>query len=164
MLADTNVILEAHRTRSWRTLTGGYRVETVEDCIAETQNGFQRRRPELQIDAAKLRGSLKTIHPFGDRERADLAIRISGIELDRGEASLWSHALTRTDAWVLCEPDKASLRCGVRLGYREQLVSLEGLLDDVGHRPGTALNKGHRKRWHLRAIGELVLLEEHGLS
>ena len=69
--------------------------------------------------------------------------------------------MTRTDAWVLCGPDKASLRCGVRLGYREQLVSLEGLLDDVGHRPGTALNKGYR---HLRAIGELVLMEVHGPS
>ena len=164
VLVDTNVILEAHRTRSWRALTGGYWVETVEDCIAETQTGFQRRRPELQIDAAELRGSLKTVHPVGDRERADLAVRLSGIELDRGEASLWSHALTRTDAWVLCGPDRASLRCGVRLGYREQLVSLEGLLDDVGHRPGTALKKWYTKRWHLKAIGELVLIEGHSPS
>ena len=43
---DTNVILEAHRTGFWRALTGGYAVETVEDCVTETQTGFQRRRPE----------------------------------------------------------------------------------------------------------------------
>ena len=43
---DTNVILEAHRTGSWRALTGGYAVETVEDCVTETQKGFQRRQPK----------------------------------------------------------------------------------------------------------------------
>jgi hypothetical protein len=45
VLVDTNVILEAHRSGSWRALTGGYGVETVEDCVNETQTGFQRRRP-----------------------------------------------------------------------------------------------------------------------
>ena len=61
VLADTNVILECCRTNSWRALTGGYRVETVEDCVAETQIGFQRRQPERQIDAQELRASLTAI-------------------------------------------------------------------------------------------------------
>ena len=38
-LMDTNVIIEAHRTDSWRALTGGYRVESVEKCVIETQTG-----------------------------------------------------------------------------------------------------------------------------
>ena len=42
-------------------------------------------------------------------------------------------ARRRHDAWILCGPDRASLRCGVRLGFRERLVSLERFLDDVGH-------------------------------
>ena len=46
---DTDVILEAHRTGTWRALTGGYAVETVEDCVTETQTGFQRRRPEQHL-------------------------------------------------------------------------------------------------------------------
>ena len=50
VLVDTNVILEAHRTGSWRALTGGYAVETAEDCVTKTQTGFQRRRPEHQIE------------------------------------------------------------------------------------------------------------------
>ena len=37
VLVDTNVILESRRVGSWRALTGGYRVETVEDCVTETQ-------------------------------------------------------------------------------------------------------------------------------
>ena len=110
VLVDTNVILESHRVGSWRALTGGYRVETVEDCVTETQTGFQKRRPERLIDAGELCASLAAVHPVADRERAELAVRVSDIALDRGEVSLWAHALRRNDAWVLCGPDKASLR------------------------------------------------------
>ena len=34
VLVDTNVILESHRVESWRALAGGYRLETVEDCVS----------------------------------------------------------------------------------------------------------------------------------
>ena len=159
VLVDTNVILEAHRTGTWRALTGGYAVETVEDCVTETQTGFQRRRPEHRIDQAELRDRLAAVHAVGDVERAVLAIRAGDIALDQGEASLWAHALGRSDGWVLCGPDKASLRCGVRLGCRERLVSLAGLLDEAGHRPGSALREAYTKRWHERTLGELVLAE-----
>ncbi len=160
VLVDTNIILETHRTGSWRALSGGYPVETVEDCVAETQVGFQRRRAELQIHEGELRNSLKAVHAVENRERAALAIRITGITLDRGEASLWAHALSRTDAWVLCGPDRASLRCGVRLGFRQRLVSLEDLLDNVGNRSRTTLRPAYTRRWHKRVIGELLLMEK----
>lgn len=158
-LVDTNVILESHRVGSWRALTGGYRVETVEDCVTETQTGFQRRRPEQRIHAGELRASLAAVHSVGDRERAELAIRAHGIILNRGEASLWGHALHRDDAWVLCGPDKASLRFGVRMGFRERLVSLERLLDDVGYRPRGALRTAYTRRWLDGMLSELVLVE-----
>lgn len=159
VLVDTNVILEAHRTGSWRALAGGYPVETVEDCVDETQTGFQFRRSELRIDAGELRDSLKAVHPVGNRERAGLAVRITDIKLDRGEASLWAHALSRTDAWAFCGPDRASLRCGVRLGFRERLVSIEELLNAVGHRSRTTLRPAYTKHWHRRALGEILLVE-----
>lgn len=50
VLVDTNVIIESHRVVSWRALTGGYCVDTVEECVAETQAGAQRRRPTRRID------------------------------------------------------------------------------------------------------------------
>ncbi len=118
VLVDTTVILECPRTGSWRALTGGYSVETVEDCVTETQTGFQRRRPERRIDILELRASLKTVHAVEARQRAELGVRVPDIALDRGEASLWAHAIQRDDAWLLCGPDRASLRCGVRLGFR----------------------------------------------
>lgn len=135
VLVDTNVILEAYRSGSWTALAGGYNVETVEDCVTETQTGYQRRRPERQIDAAGLRKSLAAVHGVTSLDRARLAVSVGNIFLDVGEAALWAHTLSRHDNWVPCGPDKASLRCGVTLGFRDRLVSLEGLLDDVGFRP-----------------------------
>src|SRR5258706_11040548 len=129
VLVDTNVIIEAWRVGAWGALASGYRVETVEDCVTETQTGMQQRRPEQQIDGARLRASLAAVHPVGAAERAAAVLRDPDFGfLDPGEQSLWAHALTRADAWVLCGPDKASLRFGVRLGFREKLVPLETLL------------------------------------
>lgn len=159
VLVDTNVILEAHRTKTWRALTGGYRVETVEECVTETQTGFQLRRPERQIDGVELRGRLSTVHTVEDLDRASLAIKVGNIALDEGEAALWAHTLSRTDNWVLCGPDRASLRCGVRLGFRERLVSMQELLNAVGNRSGIALHEAYTKRWHQKTLGELVFAE-----
>ena len=43
VVVDTNIIVECWRIGAWLALTGGYRVETVADCVIETQTGFQRR-------------------------------------------------------------------------------------------------------------------------
>ena len=162
VLVDTNAIIEAHRTRSWRALSRGWQIETVEACVAETQTGFQLRRNEKAIDAAELRDSLAAVHSVGVRERAELALRKGNIALDEGEDALWAHVLGRNDTWVLCGPDRASLRCGVRLGYREQLVSLEELLDRVGHRPGAELKRQYTKKWQDRVVGQMYVEEWSG--
>ena len=47
-----------------------------------------------------LKASLGAVHEVSDRERAELAVRIGGIALDRGEESLWAHALGRTGVVV----------------------------------------------------------------
>ncbi len=160
VLVDTNVILECHRTTSWRALTGGYRIETVGECITETQTGFQNRRPEQWIDEAALRKSLARVNAVSDAERAAAAVRESQFAaLDPGERDLWAHALTRTGAWVLCGPDRASLRRGVRLGLRDRLVSLEELLSDIGHRPKPELRKPYTARWLADCLNELIVLE-----
>lgn len=83
LLVDTNAILECFRVGSWRALASGYSVETVEDCVTETQTGFQRRRAELQIDGVELRTSLKAVHAVEDAERAIVAVRAPDIALGR---------------------------------------------------------------------------------
>jgi hypothetical protein len=164
VLVDTNAILESFRVGSWRALSGGYAVETVEDCITETQTGFQRRSPEMQIDAAELRATLQAIYPVIDAQRAVVAVRAPDIALDVGERSLWAHALTRSDAWVLCGPDKASMRFGVRLGLKDRLIALETLLSDAGHRPKEALKPAYTAKWLDKLLGELFMSEGFGRS
>jgi hypothetical protein len=160
VLVDTNVILECWRIRAWRALAGGYGVETMEECVIETQTGFQRRRPEQQIDRAALVGWLKAVHKVGDKERAAAIVREPLFSyLDPGEHALRAHALTRADAWVLCGPDRASLRIGIRLGFRDRLMALEDLLEDAGHRPATPLRTAYTSNWHAKALGELGMME-----
>jgi hypothetical protein len=159
VLVDTNVILECWRLGAWRALSSGYPVETVEDCVIETQTGFQRRAAEQQIDNKVLRESLAAIHQVEDAHRAAAVVRESMFSfLDRGEQSLWAHALTREDGWLLCGPDKASLRFGVRLGLRERLVALEGLLQDVGHK-AAGLRPAYTSAWLAKVLGEIVIME-----
>lgn len=163
VLVDTNVILECWRVGAWRALAGGYAVETVEDCVIETQTGFQLRRPEQRIDVAELRRSLAQVSEVGPSELAAALVRDETLSfLDVGERSLWAHALTRADNWVLCGPDKASMRFGIRLGLRDRLFALERLLGDVGHRPREALRQNYTSRWLDTALAELTLLEGGG--
>jgi hypothetical protein len=160
VLVDTNVIIECWRVGAWRALAGSYAVETAEDCVTETQTGYQRRRAEQRIDFSELRQSLARVHEVTREQLAAAIVRDETITfLDVGERSLWAHALTRTDAWGLCGPDRASLRFGIRLGFRDRLVALERLLSDVGHRPRDALRPAYTIRWLDAALAELSLLE-----
>ena len=159
VLVDANVIIEAHRTDTWSALVGAYGVETVEDCVTETQTGYQRRTREQWIEVRGLKRSLGAVHEVADRERAELAIRIGGIALDRGEESLWAHGLGRTGMWFLCGPDRASLRAAVRLELRDRLIAMEELLDRAGHRPRRALQPAYTRSWMERVVSEMVVAE-----
>lgn len=160
ILVDTNVILEAHRASCWRALRGAHRLETVETCVMETQTGAQNRRPEQRIDEAVLRADLRAVHAVTVRERAAAFVRDEFFgSLDGGERDLWSHALGRSDAWVLCGPDKASLRLGMRLGFRDRLVALEALLDAVGHRPKVSLRPAYTTAWQRDVLARIALEE-----
>ena len=157
VLVDANVIIEAYRNEVWAALAGGYQIETVEACVSETQTGFQRRRPEQQIDLSDLRDSLNAIHEPSSQDRLLLTTKHSHIWLDEGEASLWTHALDRTDDWVLCGPDKASLKLGCELGFRHRLVSMERLLKGIGVKPPLTLRGAYTQSWHERFLTTVVL-------
>lgn len=160
VLVDTNVVIECWRVSAWKALTGGYQVETVTMCEIETQTGLQRRRPEQQIDRRVLQETLKASHDVSDAERAAAILHDEQVRfLDAGEQMLWAHALTRNDAWILCGPDKASLRLGIRLGLRGRLVSLERLLLDVGHRSKPELREAYTQKWLERTLAELSAFE-----
>ena len=99
------------------------------------------------------------MHRVTNAQRAAALIRGLGISLDPGELELWAHAISRKDAWILCGPDKASLRFGVRMGFRDRLVSLERLLEDIGFPVKGKLRGNYTAQWHALALNELVLIE-----
>jgi hypothetical protein len=94
VLVDTNVIIEVWRVDAWRALCGAYSLETVEECLIETQTGYQNRRPEQQIDQGALLAGFKAVHKVSDPVRAAALVRDGEIAmLDEGEKALWAHRL-----------------------------------------------------------------------
>lgn len=158
VLVDTNVILEAWRLNGWKALVGRHALETAGTVVMETQTGFQRRREKQRIDPAELKHTLRAIHETTERDRAELAVRAEGVSLDPGERDLWAHALQRCDAWVLCSPDKASLRVGVKLGLGERLVSLERLWQEAGFK-ARGLRENFTEKWHAQAMSQMIVAE-----
>lgn len=156
ILIDTNAILQAHKQGCWNALIGRYSIETVEECVIETQTGFQQRRNEEQIDEAALRGQISVVHQVAAVNIAAIDL-LQGPELDAGEKALWAHAITRDDKWVLCGPDRASMRFGFEQGHRDQLVSLGGLLDEIGFRPARPLPGHFEQAWLDRVLSDLAL-------
>ncbi|WP_408914495.1 hypothetical protein [Brucella pseudogrignonensis] len=130
VLVDAVAIIEAHKLNIWRSLAAAFHFETVEQCIMETQTGWQRRKPEEQIDEKTLRGQLRGVHSVSDDDLA-LVIASGGIGLDSGEKALWAHAMRREDAWVLCGPDWASMKFGYDTQNRERLITFEQLTSRI---------------------------------
>jgi hypothetical protein len=160
VLVDTNTVIEAHRVSAWRALSSGYSLETVEMVVIEAHTGFQRRDPAQQIDQPALRASLHAVHDVTPLQSARLKLKLmeESIDLDAGEFVLWAHMLERDDVWMLCGPDKASLRFGVRQGFRDRMISLEQLLSDVGMpRTRLPLRENFTKAWLDRVLGEFAV-------
>jgi hypothetical protein len=111
VLADTNVLLEAHRIGCLKALCAQHSIVTVRKCIEETQTGFHLRPPEGTISREFLQSSLLEIAEVSKLELATLELRLpSGPYLDDGEKHLLAYALTRSDSYSLCGPDRAMIR------------------------------------------------------
>ena len=59
----------------------------------------------------------------------------------------------------MCGPDIASLRFGVRMGFRERMTSLEGLLKDIGFNDKVGLRANYTAKWLASTLNELVIAE-----
>ena len=113
--------------------------ETVETPLLPAR-GFGQTKKDVGLDAqhlAELENAaagdlLATI--CLDGEVRDLAAQFTvpvfgflgianHVVLDRGEASLWAHALGRGDDWVLCGPDKAA-HAGTIVAVRDSRIRL----------------------------------------
>jgi hypothetical protein len=146
ILLDTNIIIEAVRTRCWNALAGHFTVETVEKCLEEALTGDPLRPGYVQIDPAQLKKGVSKSYPVSSIEtmRFALAHPVAD-ELHPGERELLAHAMGRKDEWLASCADRAAVRAAFALGWIERVVSLEALAHASGVRP--ALKFHFTERW-----------------
>lgn len=145
VLVDTNIIIEAFRTRCWKALAAYYRVETVEKCYEEALTGDRLRPGYVEVETRALKEKL-TIHRVESMEQAALAVACPNVDaLDAGERHLFAHAYSRSDAWIATCADRAAVRIALTLGWKERLCSLEVLSKPTGAKP--ALKRHFTEDW-----------------
>lgn len=143
LLVDTNIIIEAFRTRCWKALCGHFSVETVETCWQEALAGDPLRPGYVSVNAQELANGLKARHAVSDVERIQLSLQLPAAgTLDAGERDLLAHGLTRSGAWMASCADRAGVKAALALGWEQRVVSLEKLAKAVGQRPSLARHYG----------------------
>ena len=144
LLLDNCAISACRTAGGWNALAGRFCLETVRVVEEEAGTGFQHR--EI-IDPRQLRQQV-VVHEVSLEDRFDAESEYEGLgAIDAGERDLWVHALGRSDGWILCGPDIASIHFGVRAGYRDRLVSLEKLFQMIGFRPKEKLAFHQTEKW-----------------
>lgn len=142
VLVDTNIIIEAVRSRCWNALTTHFSVETVAKCCEEARTGAAHRPGYVVVPEAALRTRL-AVHSVSGIAIANLVQRYTDADrLDAGERQLWAHALARNDDWVAACCDRAAVNAAVHLGWEDRLVSLEELVTASGARSALRNLKG----------------------
>lgn len=154
ILMDNNAVSTCYELGGWKALVSGFQLQTVEEVAIEAATGYQNRDI---IDPAEFRGVV-VVHKVTRADRLARQSQYADLDLlDNGERDLWVHATGRSDAWMLCGPDTASIRFGVRAGYGERLVSLEELLTKVGYSIKGRLPDHFTKKWLQGKIAEFSL-------
>lgn len=157
VLLDNCAISACVAAGAWSALASRYTLETVEEVEREATTGYQHRGI---IPPREFREQV-AVHAVSDAARFDMQVQHAGLgALDEGERDLWVHALARSDAWVLCGPDIASIKFGVLNGYQDRLVSLEQLLKAIGQTPKSKLADHQTEKWLRAVIGKIVMDEK----
>jgi len=116
------------------------------DVLRRGTKGHPGRPGYVAISDAQLE-RLSRVHRVTPVEQAAFSLAYAGADgMDDGERDLFAHAYGRADdAWLLCSPDKASIRAAVALGWGDRLCSLGALATRVGARP--ALRVQFEEAW-----------------
>ena len=149
VLIDTNVILEAHRVCCWKPLSDYFGLYTVDKVIEETQTGYQNRNPEQTIDVNFLKTTFAHIEVINEVQviAFDLTAEKS-IPLDDGEKALiiYAHTLGKK-VWFLNSPDKAAIKYACKMGWSDNLVSLESMTMHLKLKLNQALKQNYTSHW-----------------
>lgn len=156
ILLDANAITACHEYGCWRAISGAFHLETVEACIIEFQTGGHAQRTQEYVDERTRRSGFKQIHTPTELEIAEVVLS-GGNAIHYGEQHLWAHALGRTDFWVLCGPDRGSMRFGCSRNLGERLIALGTLLDHLNHPSAREIPEHYKPRWLEQERRKVVL-------
>jgi len=146
ILVDTNIIIEAVRTKCWNGLRGYYNLVTVEKCREEARSGSARTPGYVVVEDNHLSLGID-IMAVTDAERVHLTMACAeSAVLDDGERDLWAHAYSRGGAWEAVCADQAAVRVAVQLGWADRLTSLEELVAAAGLRTKLPLKNHYSSR------------------
>jgi hypothetical protein len=147
-LFDANAIIEAVRTGVWNALTGGLTIETVRECADECRQGDTLSTGYVAVSEEEL-GRLAAIRDVSDTQRAAVLLNDASAGLDPGERDLFAHALSlpAESPWVICSPDRASVKFAVAAGCEDRLISLDETVGAVGARAAPPLRSHFTSRW-----------------
>lgn len=151
VLVDTNVIIEAVRTRCWNAVTGALLVETVQECRAEAGRGDATRSGYVSVAEADLE-RLSAVHAVKETEMATFVLACPEAQtLDAGERELFAHAFARVargdEVWIVCSADRAAIRVAVGQGWGDRIRSLATVVEAAGARPKPPLAEHYGERW-----------------
>lgn len=156
ILLDANAIAACHEFACWRAIAGAFRLETVEECIKEFQTGGYALQSQEYVDERTLRGQFRHVHNPTELELAEVLLD-GGAGIHCGEQHLWAHALGREDAWVLCGPDRGSMRFGCHRNHGQRLIALGSLLDSLRHPSAGRLPHHYTQNWLEKVRRDFIL-------
>ncbi len=140
VFVDTDIVIEAVRTKCWNAISGQCRVVTVEECAEELRRGDPSAPgyvPVTQQDIDRM-----TVEPLSDHARVEFRLAYTEADgLDRGERDLLAFAYGWNSDFVLCCCDHAVVRAAYTLGWIDSVTSLEALSQTVGARPNPPLKR-----------------------
>lgn len=164
VFVDTNIILEAFRTRCWAAITTRYSIETVEKCIEEALTGDPEEPGRVDVDPEHLRAQLSGRHQVSDLALASFALaHPEWTGLDDGEKHLlaWlkDMGLLGNAMIAISTADRAAVTSAFALGCTDNLVSLEELVGNGGGNrlSGVPLRKHFSKQWLSQLRTDLLL-------
>lgn len=163
---DANVIIEAFRISAWSELSKGYGLETVQECEKEALTGETTHSGYVVVDPKALRAGLRQSHLVGKPERRALVQKCPlCLGMDPGEKDLFAHLYTLPQPLsvlvVVSSADKGVVVRAKELGWLQNLVSLEELLQGCGVSPTkiSTLQHHHGNKF-LSSVRTKVLLNQ----
>jgi AraC-like DNA-binding protein len=133
---DANVIIEANRTNIWKALLGQFNnLGTVTKIVEELNTGDQDDPAYVKIDTTEINSQLSPQN-VSPKEIIELKLRLDNeIALDSGEEELLAHICSKNEefkVFYVCSPDKACIKAAKKLGFIDNVLSLESLASKAG--------------------------------